>query len=297
MDKLERLLNLTAALLHADRPLTAEELRVRVGGYPEAKASFQRSFARDKDDLRSMGIPLRVQAVPGVDPPIDGYRLLRDEYAGADLRFDPDELAALHLATNLVRLDGGDDGLVKLGAVQPDSAAERLGNVPFTDSLAVLIGAAADRRAVSFGYGGTPRVAEPWRLSFSRGHWYLQGWDRVRSGERLYRVDRIEGVVQLAGQAEENIGPASDPLVLRGWELGDGPATSARVAVDADQAAWARHMLGSVEECADGSVVATLQVRNGEAFRSFVLSFLEHAEVLEPPELRADLIEWLEAQQ
>ena len=44
MDKLERLLNLTAALLHADRPLTADDLRDRVGGYPDAKASFRRAF-------------------------------------------------------------------------------------------------------------------------------------------------------------------------------------------------------------------------------------------------------------
>ena len=40
---------------------------------------------------------------------------------------------------------------------------------------------------------------------------------------------------------------------------------------------------------------STLAVRNRDAFRSFVLSFLEHAEVLEPDELRADLVDWLEA--
>ena len=36
MDKLERLLNLTAALLDTETPLTADEIRDRVGGYPEA---------------------------------------------------------------------------------------------------------------------------------------------------------------------------------------------------------------------------------------------------------------------
>ena len=36
-----------------------------------------------------------------------------------------------------------------------------------------------------------------------------------------------------------------------------------------------------------------LPVTNRAAFRSFVLSFLEHAEVLEPPELRDDLVAWL----
>ena len=83
---------------------------------------------------------------------------------------------------------------------------------------------------------------------------------------------------------------------LRGWELGDGPATTAVVKVDADQAAYARHMLDTIDEQPDGSVVATLEVRNTDGFRSFVLSFLEHAEILEPAELRDEFIEWLEAQ-
>ncbi|MCH1434351.1 MAG: hypothetical protein L7U56_01665, partial [Acidimicrobiales bacterium] len=81
MDKLERLLNLTAALLHAETPLTAEDLRTRVGGYPESKVAFRQAFERDKKDLRGMGMPLRVETVPGVDPPIEGYQLDRDEYA------------------------------------------------------------------------------------------------------------------------------------------------------------------------------------------------------------------------
>ncbi|MEM8708316.1 MAG: WYL domain-containing protein [Actinomycetota bacterium] len=296
MDKLERLLNLTAALLHADRPLTAEDLRDRVGGYPEAKASFRRAFERDKDDLRSMGMPLRVEAVPGVDPPVDGYRLDRDEYAGTDLSFEAEELAALHLATNLVRLDGDESGIVKLGAAGAAAPADSVGNVPFSEALATMIGAAANRQAVSFAYNDAERVVEPWRLSFTRGHWYLSGFDRLREGERLYRVDRIDGDVALVGPASEPVGDVTQPIDLRGWELGDGPATPATIIVDADQAAYARHILGDVTDRPDGSVEAVLEVRNVDAFRSFVLSFLEHAEIVAPAELRQDFVDWLEAQ-
>lgn len=296
MDKLERLLNLTAALLHADRPLTAEDLRDRVGGYPDAKASFRRAFERDKDDLRSMGMPLRVEAVPGVDPPVDGYRLDRDEYAGTELAFEAEELAALHLATNLVRLDGDESGLVKLGAAGAAAPTDSVGNVPFSEALATMIGAAADRQAVTFVYNDAERTVEPWKLSFTRGHWYLSGFDRLREDERLYRVDRIDGDVALAGAATAPVGDVTEPIDLRGWELGDGPAVAAVIAIDRDQAAYARHILADVDEQPDGSVHATLEVRNVDAFRSFVLSFLEHAEILEPPELRADFVAWLEAQ-
>lgn len=294
MDKLERLLNLAAALLDADRPLTADELRDRIGGYPEGKTAFRRTFERDKDDLRAMGLPLKVEPVPGTDPPTDGYRMRRADYTGTELRLEPDELASLHLATNLVRLDGGDTGLMKLGGGEAP-AADELGRVPFDDTLAALIAATAERTAVAFRYGDTERVVEPWRLSFSRGHWYLAGWDRVRDDERLYRVDRLQGPVEPAGAAVEPVGHVDDPGDLRGWELGDGEPVLARVRIDAEQASFARHLLGDVDESDDGSVVATLEVRNPEAFRSFVLSFLDHAEVLEPPSLRADLVTWLEA--
>jgi proteasome accessory factor B len=294
MDKLERLLNLAAALLNADRPLTADDLRDRIGGYPEAKATFRRAFERDKEDLRAMGLPIRVENVPGADPPIDGYRMRRADYTDAELRLEPDELAALHLATNLVRLDGVSDGIRKLGG-STGEAADEVANVPFDDALAVMIAATADRRAVTFTYNDVPRTVEPWRLSFSRGHWYLTGWDQIRDAERLYRVDRIAGSVKLGDAATRDVGEINDPSDLRGWELGDGESVRARVRVDAVQAAHARHLLGSVEELPDGGVVVELDVRNPEAFRSFVLSFLDHAEVLEPPELRQSMIDWLEA--
>ena len=297
MDKLERLLNLTAALLHAEIPLTAEELRDRVGGYPDTKATFRRAFERDKDDLRSMGMPLRVEPVPGVDPPVDGYRLDRDEYAGTELAFEADELAALHLATSLVRLDGDDTALVKLGAAGGNAPTDSVGRVPFNDTLATMIGAAVDRKALAFTYNDVERIVEPWKLSFTRGHWYLSGFDRLREDQRLYRVDRIEGDVSLNGPAEAPVGDVNEPIDLRGWELGDGPAVEATIVVDADQAAYARHILGDVVDQPDGSVTATLDVRNIDAFRSFVLSFLEHAEILEPADLRHDFVEWLEAQQ
>jgi hypothetical protein len=37
-----------------------------------------------------------------------------------------------------------------------------------------------------------------------------------------------------------------------------------------------------------------MTVTNRAAFRTFVLGFLEHAEVLDPPDIRADFVTWLE---
>jgi predicted DNA-binding transcriptional regulator YafY len=70
----------------------------------------------------------------------------------------------------------------------------------------------------------------------------------------------------------------------------------ARLRIDAAVAAAAVHELGpdTVEKRHDdGSVVVAIPVTNRDAFRTFVLGLLEHAEVLGPPELREAVVGWL----
>ena len=85
---------------------------------------------------------------------------------------------------------------------------------------------------------------------------------------------------------------------LHPWQLGEGDPIVARVLVDADQAPMAVQYAGAdavAEQREDGAVVLEMAVTNRSGFRSFVLGFLEHAEVLEPPELRDDIVEWFGA--
>ena len=42
----------------------------------------------------------------GADPPMDGYRIRKADYYLSDPGLEADELAALHLAGNAVRIDG-----------------------------------------------------------------------------------------------------------------------------------------------------------------------------------------------
>ncbi len=302
MSKLERLLNLTAVLLDTDRPLSAASIRNRVEGYPEATASFRRSFERDKDDLRSLGIPLRVERVPGVDPPVDGYRIPPDEYYFPDPDLEPDELAALHLASMSVRVDGlgEEEALWKLGGlsdVQSDPAAGSVA-VPTSPALVPLFDAIAARRAVRFTYNKEERLVDPWRLDFHRGRWYLTGHDHLRSAERNFRLDRIGGEVVPEGepgQAAQGDRPATGRR-LQAWEIGDHPPTLVKLRVDPARVAWARKQFGpdvAAAPEADGGVVLEVPVVMIDAFRSLVLEFLDHAEILEPPEMRDDMIRWL----
>src|SRR5439155_20261197 len=113
-----------------------------------------------------------------------------------------------------------------------------------------------------------------------------------------FRLDRTEGAVAV-GETGAFDRPAS--RAERGsqpWELGDEPPVTAVVRIDGDQAGWALDHLGGATVVArrdDGGVDVELTVTNRDAFRSFVLGFLEHAEVLAPQELRDDLVAWLRA--
>jgi len=316
VDKLERILTLTATLLEATRPLSAEELRDKIPGYPENKASFRRQFERDKDDLREMGIPLSVEEVPGTDPPLLGYRIRRDDYYLRDPGFTADELAAVHLATSLVRLDTarGIEGLLKLEGVADEPAGavgggggadDALADLPGDPNLARAFSAVVERRPLTFTYRDRERVVDPHRIEYQRGRWYLQGREHDADGAddvdptttKSFRIDRIEGAVAV-GEPRSFVPP---PVVDAGrpaqpWEYGEGEPVVAHLLVDAGQAAWAVQHLGDdavVDRRADGSVVVEVRVTNPDAFRSFVLTFLDHAEVLAPPALRDDVVAWL----
>ena len=106
MSRIERLVNLTAALLATERALTAEELRDRVPGYPEDKASFRRQFERDKDALRELGLPLLLESQRMGSEEQSAYRIDPDRYYLRDPGLTPDELSALHLASRMVRVEG-----------------------------------------------------------------------------------------------------------------------------------------------------------------------------------------------
>jgi predicted DNA-binding transcriptional regulator YafY len=168
--------------------------------------------------------------------------------------------------------------------------------LPTIPQLVPLFGAVAARAPVAFLYRGERRSVDPWRLSFSRGHWYLDGRDHDRGEARQFRLDRVEGDVEVGAPASFERPADFEPGSSRPWQIGHQPPVTAVIRVDADQAGWAVDHVGAEAVTArhdDGSVELSLEVTNRDAFRSFVLGFLDHAEVLAPPELRADLVAWL----
>jgi proteasome accessory factor B len=322
VSRVERLLNLTSALLHTIRPLRAEEIHETIPGYPSDKTSFRRQFERDKDALRQIGLPLITETFDGsVDESQVGYRIRPDEYFLRDPGLTPDELSSLHLAAQKVRygdeLSAMTSALWKLGrptlgdesATTNRAAVEAAAALPSEGPLALLFESISERRAISFHYKGERRTVAGRRLAFRNGHWYLTAFDPARNDDRSFRVDRMEEPVERSSDVfdvpEVVVNTAADGSSIQRsnpfdapWELGDNQSVAAEVMIDPPHAQWSLSRLGEqavTQKLASGSMVFRLNVRNVDAFRSFVLGFLDHAEVLSPPELRADLLDWIES--
>ncbi|HEY3810191.1 MAG TPA: WYL domain-containing protein [Acidimicrobiales bacterium] len=313
MDRLERLVNLVAALLDTRRPLTREEIHARIDGYSDDPDAFRRNFERDKEVLRQMGLPLATEQLDPNHPEHVGYRIPREEYELPDPGLDEDELAALRLASAAVQIDGAGGRQATVRALRklagaatgasgdaplpPEPAGARLAALPGGEAVAAAFGAVAARRRVRFAYRGETRLVDPWRLSFRRGQWYLSGLDHLRGEERLFRLDRVEGVMVAEGPPDAFARPAGgDAGPPPAWRIGDDDEVVAELLVDADQARWALDALGPdavAERRPDGGIVFSLAVTNVAAFRSFVLGFLDHAEILGPPRLRVGMLAWL----
>jgi proteasome accessory factor B len=296
IDRLERLTNLVATLLDTRRPLPLDEIVELVPGYPDDKAAYRRQFERDKDTLRGIGIPVRLESIDGLGPE-QGYRIPADEYYLPSLDLTADEQAALHVAVTAVRLEGGpgpDEALWKLGGREGE-AANALAALPTVPALPALFDAYRSRASVTFDHRGERRHVDPWGILFRRGHWYVVGHDHDRGDTRSFRVDRIGGDVEIGPpQAFERPARLEPGAILRDepWRYGDEDMVSARVAVDALHAAAVIEQVGEdavVERRDDGSVVVELPVTNTDAFLSFVLGLLDAAEVIAPPELRDEV--------
>lgn len=213
--KVERLLNLTIALMATSRPLPAEEIGRLVEGYfPSDHVgggdSFRRMFERDKEELRELGIPVNTSET---GDGLVGYQIPRRDYALPDLALEPGEAAALGLAarfwSSATMASAGVSALRKLAAtgMEPAPPPSGLsGQVDATEpAFPPLLAAARERRAVRFGYrrpgqpNSTERHLQAWGLVSRLGRWYVVGFDLDRRAARVFRLSRVHGAVRPEG--------------------------------------------------------------------------------------------------
>jgi len=206
----ERLLNLLMALRGTRTGLDRDQIRAVVRGYDPSAApeAFERMFERDKDELRSMGVP--VHTVTDASGVVTGYRI-DGEWTMPPLDLDRAQLAVLGLAARVwqsaelapAALNALRKVEARLGMVTDAGGSAPIAGLS-ADSpvLGALITACSSRSPVEFRYRKAPgaepelRHVEPWGVVWWRAHWYLVGHDRDRAGVRVFRASRIEGAVR-----------------------------------------------------------------------------------------------------
>jgi len=98
--KIERLINLTIALLATNRYLTKTEIFRTVEGYEGNPETKERMFERDKDDLRSLGITIDVGSFDPLFADEPGYRIKAESYQLDLGEITPTEISLLSLAAD-----------------------------------------------------------------------------------------------------------------------------------------------------------------------------------------------------
>jgi len=175
--------------------------------------AFERMFERDKEELRSMGVP--ILTVEGSDGSggIEGYRVAAADYSLPEIELTTGELAVVGLAARVWEQaslgPAAQSALRKLEAAGgtiiegPVGIETRVSTAE--PAFPVLLEAVRLRRAVSFGYRRpadaqpAERTVQPWGVTSRRGHWYLVGHDVDRGAPRVFRLSRVVGDVKLVG--------------------------------------------------------------------------------------------------
>lgn len=297
-DQLERTTNLLALLLETRVPLTLEQIVDQLGDqYPAGHSARRGAFERDKGLLRDIGVPIETEVLGGSRAGQTAYRVDRDRYELRDLHLADDERRALQVAVAMARTTEAEFGMFKLGGVADGSAAITA-NLPQLEVLPALREAIASRATLAFRYHGADRTLQPYALLLREGFWYVIGHDLGRHDVRTYRVDRIEGAIDVGAGAEFERPDDFDPRTVfpaDPKELG-GDRHTAIVHVDSARATFAIRELGEesiVRRLADGSVDVQVPCSNLGAFRSWLLGWGTHAEVVAPADVRAEVLGWL----
>ncbi len=302
---IERILNLLAYLLTVERPVTADQIRNTVAGYDrDNDSAFHRTFERDKDLLRRLGIPIEREATDVFEVEF-GYVVHDDRYALQDPGLTDEERTALSLAVQAVGFGGrpsGQEALMKLGGVVGSLEGTQLGADlgERADTVAEAFGAVSERRVLTFTYRSRSRRIRPYGLVHRRGHWYLVGSGTGVDEVRVYRLDRATdleaGDRAGAFSPPDNLNPA-DEVLHHPWDAGDRTET-ASVVFDEEVAWIAERELGSratITRHDDGSIEAEIDVAAPAAFLGWLVGFDDKAELTSPQELRRRFVSYVEA--
>lgn len=298
MNRIDRLLGYLL-MFHGRRWVRAQDFAAKF-------EISERTVYRDMQALGEVGVPI-------ISSPGEGYRLM-EGYTVPPIMFTQAEARALFLSVSMLTglakkgetKQSAQAALEKIRAVLPQPTLAQLEALqaalgfhaiarPPLDlddlTFTSLQQAIQERRVVHLRYLApagnqlTERDVEPLRLGYIDNAWILRAYCRLRQDWRNFRIDRIE---QLTITPETFAPREMEPPRLPP----DERRVVARFAPEAVRWVRENQHFGLVEvreeDAAQGTVMV-YQVFSLQEITGWLLSWGSQVEVLEPPELRAEL--------
>ena len=289
--KTDRLIGILSVLLQEEKttaPALAERFEVS-----------RRTINRDIETLCKAGIPIQTtQGTGGGISIMDGYRMDRTILTSKDMQMiltglrSLDSVSGSGYYSQLMEkiqagssdfISGKDSMLIDLSSWYRESLAPK---------IEIIQDAIGDRRLLTFRYyapsGESERLVEPYYLVFRWSSWYLWCWCCYRKDFRLFKLNRMDNVrrTETAFECREMIMPdLSNERIFPG-------GISVKALFSPDMKWRLVEEFGS--ECFiendDGRLLFSADNTDMENLISWLLTFGDKAEVLEPKEAREKMI-------
>lgn len=288
--KIDRLIGILSILLQKEN-VTAPDLA-------EKFEVSRRTINRDIEDLCKAGIPIVTrQGMNGGISIMENYKLDRTILTNEEMQDILAGLRSLDSVNGTKRygqlmeklsagasdfMTGGQSVLIDLSSWYKDSLASKI----------ELIREGLDTsRKLEFSYyaprGESQRRIEPYYLIFRWSSWYVWGWCEAREDFRLFKLNRMDNLHLSQEMYEKRKVPLPDLKNERIFP--GGIRVKALFEADCKWRLVEEFGAGCFEEQEDGRLLFHADYTNKEELLTWLLTFGEKAELLEPEYLREEM--------
>ena len=169
------------------------------------------------------------------------------------------------------------------------------------DIFSSIYSAQLERRSVYVKYYSmekrktSERVIDPYALKFKFGVWYLVGFCHLRNEIRTFRIDRIKELKTLDKNFTIPENFSLDSFLEGSWGIKKGKRANVKLKFSPEIADFISeikwHPSQKLKFNEDGSLYANYEVMGLDEIKRWILGFGSDVEVIEPQELREDMVE------
>ena len=285
--KIDRLIGILSVLLQEEKT-TAPELAERF-------EVSKRTINRDIEALCKAGIPIQTsQGIGGGISIMDGYRMDRTILTSKDMQMilaglrSLDSVSGSRYYGQLMEkikagsselVSGRDSILIDLSSWYRESLAPK---------IEVIQSAIESRQILKFTYysqtGESIRKIEPYYIVFKWSSWYVWGWCMKRKDFRLFKLNRMDKV----SMSDKSFDCREVPMPDLSTEkiFPGGIKVKALFSKDVKWRLVEEFGLSCFTENDDGRLLFTADYTDMENLVTWILTFGDKAELLEPKEAR-----------